>query len=138
MVSKHYSIEVGTKGEEDFINITSEVARRVVGSSIEGGIVTVTVRSTTSSVIICEDEPGLLEDMRIAIRRLAPSEVQYMHDEAWHDDNGRSHIKASLSGQGVVIPVVNSSVLLGRWQSVFLVEFDVRPRTRIVDVVVVG
>ena len=88
--------------------------------------------------MVCENEAGLKEDIRDALGKIAPSEKKYRHNEAWHDENGRSHVKATLTGQAITLPVTGSRLLMGQWQSIFLLEFDVKPRTRTVDVVVVG
>lgn len=138
MVAKSYSIAVGTAGEGDFIDITARVEEAVGRSSITEGILSVSVRSTTSAVVVCENEKGLLLDLAIMLARLAPSELRYEHDSAWGDGNGRSHVKAALCGQAVTLPVAASKLVKGRWQSIFLLEFDVRARERTVDVVIVG
>ncbi len=138
MVCKFYSFEFRTSGEDDFVDVTKDVLQCVEQSSILEGIASVSVRSTTSSILVCENESGLKEDIREALRKIAPSEKKYRHNEAWHDENGRSHVKAALTGQGITLPVTGSRLLMGQWQSIFLLEFDVKSRTRTVDVVVVG
>lgn len=138
MVCKSYQIECRTNGEEDFVDITNDVMERVEHSAINAGMASVSVRSTTSSIVVCENEDGLKEDIREALRIIAPSEKKYRHKEAWHDENGRSHVKATLAGQGITLPVIGSRLAMGQWQSIFLLEFDVRARTRTVDVVLVG
>lgn len=130
MASFNYSFTVDTKGENTSINLTSAISDAVAESGISDGIVHVFVQSTTSSVFICEDEQGLLKDIIDAARRIAPENVQYKHNLAWHDDNGRSHVKASIIGQSITVPLRDSRLQLGTWQSIFLFEFDVRPRER--------
>lgn len=138
MISKLVSFEVNTRGENDFVDITSKLREVVMSAGIASGIASVSVRSTTSSVAICENERGLLEDMKRALSRAAPDNMEYEHNEAYHDGNGRSHIKSTMVGQGIVVPVRDSDLLLGTWQAVFLMEFDVRPRRRPVDVQLLG
>ena len=138
MVCRFYSIDFRTSGEDDFVDVTKEVLECVEQSAIPAGIASVSVRSTTSSIVVCENEAGLKEDIKDALRKIAPSEKEYRHNEAWHDENGRSHVKATLTGQGITLPVTGSRLLMGQWQSIFLLEFDVKPRTRTVDVAVVG
>ena len=121
---------VDTRGENSTVNITEMVSDIVSKSGTENGIAHIFVRSTTSSVLICEDEEGLLRDIVEAGKRFAPDNLDYRHNEAWHDDNGRSHVKASFLGQSLSVPIVESSLSLGTWQSIFLIEFDVRPRKR--------
>lgn len=134
MDSKFVSFEVETRGENDFVDITSKLREAVRSAGVSSGIVSVSVRSTTSSVAICENERGLLEDLKGALSRMAPDGIEYAHNEAYHDGNGKSHVKSTIVGQAVILPVRDFDILLGTWQSVFLMEFDVRPRKRPVDV----
>lgn len=134
MVSKLVSFDVATTGENDFVDITQRLREVVKSAGITYGIASVSVRSTTASVAICENEKGLLKDLKDALSRIAPDSIEYEHNEAWHDDNGRSHIKSSVVGQGIVLPIKDSDFLLGTWQTIYLMEFDVRPRKRPIDV----
>lgn len=136
MSSSHYSFEVETEGENCARNLTEDVSRLVSKSGAITGLVTVSVRSTTSSVILCEDEKGHLSDMVDTMGRIAPATQKYRHDDAWGDGNGRSHVKAVLAGQSVTIPLDDGKMVTGTWQSIFLMEFDTRPRRRAVDVTV--
>lgn len=138
MAARAYSFEVETGGEGNFVDISSRVSQLVSESGIETGLVSISVRSTTSSVAISENEEGLMHDLAALFERLAPAGERYDHDSAWGDGNGRSHVKSTLTGQGISLPVVNFSIATGSWQSIFLLEFDVRKRSRTIDVVVVG
>ena len=82
------------------------------------------LQSTTASVIIMEYEEGLLSDFRNAMGRLAPKQAVYHHEKAWHDGNGHSHIRATVTGQSLVIPVSAGLLLLGQWQQIFLCVSD--------------
>ena len=78
-----------------------------------------------------EFEPGLVNyDIRTAMERLAPQDAYYKHEETWHDDNGHSHVRASMLGPSLAVPFVNGELTLGTWQQIVLVDFDTRSRER--------
>jgi len=102
-------------------------------------VATVFVVGSTAAVTTMEFEPGLVDDFPEMMERVAPkSGVEYEHQRRWRDGNGHSHVKASLVGPSLSIPFSQGELVLGEWQQVVLVEFDVRPRTRRVVVQVVG
>jgi secondary thiamine-phosphate synthase enzyme len=72
------------------------------------------------------------------LSRLAPSNIEYKHDNTWHDGNGHSHVRASLVGPSLTIPFVNRILLLGTWQQIVLIEMDTRSRRRNIVVQVMG
>ncbi len=121
-----------------FVDITDDVAAAVRGTGVHDGIVTIVSRHTTMAVRIQEDEPLLLEDLLGFLRRLAPSNVHYQHNDFrirthhMHDDespNGHSHCLQFLLGTSETVPLMDGELLLGEWQRIFLVELD-GPRTR--------
>ncbi len=138
MEFKTMEIEVETSGELDMVDITEQFSGLATSSGVQHGVASAFVLSTTSSLIICENEKGLLEDLKAAFKNIAPDERGYEHNKAWGDNNGRSHVRATISGQDVTIPVRNGKLLLGTWQSLFLVEFDLRPRKRRVALSIIG
>ncbi|UCG38174.1 MAG: YjbQ family protein, partial [bacterium] len=75
---------------------------------------------------------------RGAIGRMAPEGIHYDHDERWGDGNGRSHVRASILGPDITVPVRGGEPLLGTWQQIILVELDLRGRNRTVHVTVLG
>lgn len=85
-----------------------------------------------------EYESGLIEDLREAAERVAPSRATYRHDLRWGDGNGFSHVRAAVFGPSVTLPVRDGRIVRGTWQQVVLVDFDNRPRSREVLVTVVG
>lgn len=70
--------------------------------------------------------------------RVVPRHLTYEHSQTWGDDNGHSHVRASLLGPSLAIPFVRGEMTLGTWQQVVLVDFDTRPRTREIIVQMVG
>lgn len=129
-------IYVDTKGEMDVIDITDDVASR--SKRVEEGIVTVFVEGSTAAITTIEYEGGLIQDLREALERVAPTGIEYKHHLRWHDDNGRSHIRAALLGPSLTVPIRNYKLVLGTWQQIVLVELDTRPRKRHIIVTVMG
>ena len=131
-------ISFQTKGHSDIIDITRQVAREVGGAGIKSGIVTLFVSGSTAGISTIEFEPGLVADFKGLWQRIAPAEASYQHDLRLGDGNGYSHVRASLLGASLVVPVVNGSLALGTWQQIVVVDFDNRPRSREVVVQVIG
>lgn len=95
-------------------------------SGVREGMVNVFVAGSTAAVTTIEFEAGVLNDLRGVLSRVAPDSLTYAHDSRWGDGNGRSHVKASLVGPSLSIPVGGGEVMLGTWQQVVLLELDVR------------
>lgn len=129
MIEARY-IEFDTKGDADVVDITPMVADAVQSSGVTDGIVVVFVPGATGAVTTIEHEPGLIADMRRALEMIAPEHEEYEHNRRWGDDNGHSHIRASLIGPSLTVPVVNSALSLGRWQQIVFIDMDNRPRRR--------
>ena len=114
------------------IDITQQVAGCVRKAGVRDGLCTVWVPHTTAAVTVNEGaDPSVSRDVLDALNRLVPFEADYRHAEG----NSAAHIKSSLVGVSLSIPVVNGSLFLGTWQSVFFCEFD-GPRRRQVHVTV--
>ena len=131
-------IQRTTKGNGDFIDITSEVARLVKESGMRTGSVLVFVIGSTGAITTFEFEPGLVADMKDVYQQIAPSGRHYYHDDTWGDANGFSHVRASLAGPSLTVPFEDGRLLLGTWQQIVLAEFDNRPRERDVVVQITG
>ena len=108
------------------MDITPEVRETVRKSGVTEGMVNVFVTGSTAAVTTIEFEEGVLKDLRGALGRVAPDDIAYAHDSRWGDGNGRSHVKASLVGPSLSIPVGGGEPMLGTWQQVVLLELDVR------------
>jgi secondary thiamine-phosphate synthase enzyme len=133
------SFEVKSEGEDQVIDITDEVRQVVSAARLASGVATVFVVGSTAAMTTMEYEPGLAMDFPEMLERVAPkSGVEYEHQRRWHDGNGHSHVKASLVGPCLSIPFVDGELVLGEWQQVVLVEFDIRPRSRKVVVQLMG
>lgn len=123
-------VRVQTAGFADIVDITREVAEAVQRAGLRNGIVTVFVAGSTAGVTTVEYEDGLVRDLQEAFERMAPSERPYHHDRRWGDGNGFSHVRASLLGPSLTVPVENGRLTLGTWQQIVLVDFDNRSRRR--------
>ena len=133
------SFEASTKGGDEVLDITRNVQEAVAGSGLSDGVATVFVVGSTAAITTIEFEPGLAKDFPAMLERAAPRKgVEYEHQRRWHDGNGHSHVKASLVGPSLSVPLVKGDLALGEWQQIVLVEFDVRPRTRKIVVQLIG
>lgn len=131
-------IEVRSVAENDVVDLTDEVQRAVQESGLKKGTATVFVAGSTAAVTTMEFEPGLTRDFPNMLERVSPRGIVYEHQKAYHDDNGRSHVKASLVGPSLSVPFVDGRLTVGTWQQVVLVELDIRPRTRHIIIQMVG
>jgi secondary thiamine-phosphate synthase enzyme len=127
------TIKIKSKKREEMIDITREVEQHLPDKS--SGICVVFVQHTTCGVTVNENaDPDVQTDMLGFLRRLIPQhEPHFKHGE----QNSDAHIKSSLVGASVTIPFENGELVLGRWQAVYLCEFD-GPRERKVVVQVIG
>jgi secondary thiamine-phosphate synthase enzyme len=131
-------INVSTKGEVDIIDITDDIQNIINKSRLKEGIICVFVSGSTATITTIEYEPGLMKDLPRMLQKIVPKGVHYDHHETWHDDNGHSHVRASLMGPGITIPFKNGKLIHGTWQQIVFVEFDTRPRDRNIVVQLVG
>lgn len=119
-----------TRGDDDIHDLTADIQALVDRHSLREGQVLVFVPGSTAGLTTIEFEPGLLKDLPAAFERLAPRGLRYHHEDTWHDGNGHSHVRASILGPSLTVPVVSGKLLLGTWQQIVLVDFDNRPRRR--------
>ncbi len=127
-----------TQGFSDIINITDAVNDVIQESGIQGGLVTVSAIGSTASVTTIEYEPNLVADMQALLEKLAPKDMHTRHGSTWGDDNGFSHLRASLMGPSASVPIKNSKALLGTWQQIIVIDHDNQSRNRRIYVQLVG
>ena len=138
MVFTH-TIERRTEGDDHILDLTAELQILVRESGIGLGQLTAMVVGSTAALTTVEFEPGLVgHDVAAALERIAPQHGKYEHEKMWHDDNGHSHVRASLIGPSLALPIVDGALPLGTWQQVVLVDLDTRPRNRQVVVNIAG
>ena len=134
----HAAPAVRTGGRIAIENVTAHVRSAVERSGIKEGIAVVSVPHTTCGMALNEDESGLRQDIqRLAARLLSPlaEEESFSHDCV--DDNAQAHLTSILLGHSVTLPVSGAALVLGTWQSVFLIEMD-GPRNRSLDIRILG
>jgi secondary thiamine-phosphate synthase enzyme len=131
-------IKLGTQGHTDIVDITERLTDLVRCSGVKDGTMTAFVVGSTAALTTIEFEPGLVHDIKEAFERIAPKAGHYAHHEKWGDDNGHSHVRASMLGPSLIVPVISSKLPLGTWQQAILIDFDTRPRRREIMVQIIG
>ena len=136
---KTSKLKVDTNGNCDIVDITNEVSAVLNQSKIKEGTATIFNVGSTAGITTIEYEPGLVDhDIKAAFEKIAPEHARYEHEETWHDNNGHSHVRASLLGPSLSVPIVDGKMTLGTWQQIILVDFDTRSRTRTVICQIIG
>jgi secondary thiamine-phosphate synthase enzyme len=131
-------ITESTAGFCAIIDITAKLKEHIQRAKIRAGTATLFVSGSTAALTTIEHEPGLIQDLKEFVEKYIPSDRRYHHDDRWGDDNGFSHLRASLFGPSLAIPIENGAPSLGTWQQVILLDFDNRPRTREIIVQLIG
>ena len=132
------SVAVASAGDSQMIDLTPQVQAVLDQHRYREGQALVFVSGSTAGITTVEFEPGLQQDLPAAFERLAPRNMRYAHEQTWHDDNGHSHVRASLLGPSLVVPFADGRLLLGTWQQIVLIDLDTRPRRRQVVVQLSG
>jgi len=132
------SIKLSTSGNADIQDITHEIARLILKSELNDGIVTLFCPSATSALTTIEFEAGCLSDLRRLFDEIVAPNRDYVHNARWGDGNGHSHVRAALLGPSITIPFVQKTLTLGTWQQIIFVDFDNRSRRRELVVQLIG
>jgi len=120
-----------TAQRQEFVRITDEVAGVVARSGVREGMVLVSAMHITAAVYVNDWESGLIEDFQAWLEELAPSGLDYRHHQTG-EDNADAHLKRTLMGHQVILPITNGALDLGPWEQVFYAEFDGQRRKRVV------
>jgi secondary thiamine-phosphate synthase enzyme len=131
-------VQLRSSKENDIIDFTEQTSEALKESKMENGLVTVFVSGSTAAITTIEYEPGLRHDFPKMLSRIVPKDVQYHHDDTWHDGNGHSHVRASLIGPSLSIPFSNGQLNLGTWQQIVMLEMDTRQRERLITLQILG
>jgi secondary thiamine-phosphate synthase enzyme len=120
-----------TKSRQEFIRITDQVADVVARSGLRDGLVLVSAMHITAAVYVNDWEDGLIEDFQTWLEHLAPSGRDYRHHRTG-EDNADAHLKRTVMGHQVVVPITAGKLDLGPWEQIFYAEFDGQRRKRVV------
>ncbi|WP_425438376.1 secondary thiamine-phosphate synthase enzyme YjbQ [Methanobrevibacter woesei] len=129
----HSDFKLNTNKKFQIIDITSKINEL---TAIEDGIVNIFSKHSTSAIVVNENEKGLLEDFEFMLENLIDDEYSWQHDRI--DNNATSHLKSFLLSSSETLPVKNSKLDLGTWQSVFFVELDGPRSSRTVNLTFIG
>ncbi|MDY6837517.1 MAG: secondary thiamine-phosphate synthase enzyme YjbQ [Thermodesulfobacteriota bacterium] len=132
------SLQVSLKTGPDMMDVTGKLTAMVQRAGIKDGSLHASIVGSTGSITTIEYEPGVVEDLKRAISRIAPPDIEYEHEKAWHDGNGHSHVQAALLGPSIAIAVRDGALALGTWQQVVVINHDNRARQRRLEVTLVG
>lgn len=136
MVLVKKEIFVSSIRKEQLIDITSEIYKVVIDSKVKNGLCTIFIPHATAGIIINESaDPEIEHDILKALSIMVPKHETWRHDRI--DNNAVAHIKASIVGPSVAIPVKNGKLQLGTWQCIFVADFD-GPRERRIIVTIFG
>ncbi len=120
-----------TKKRREIIRITEEVAGVVRASGVREGMVLVSAMHITAGVYVNDWESGLIEDIQEWLEKLAPVRSDYRHHQTG-EDNADAHLKRTILGHQVMLPITAGALDLGPWEQVFYAEFDGQRRKRVV------
>jgi secondary thiamine-phosphate synthase enzyme len=120
-----------TKKRQEFIRITDEIAAIVKKSAVKEGTVLVSAMHITSGVYVNDWEDGLIHDFHVWLEKLAPAGLDYRHHQTG-EDNADAHLKRTIMGHQVILPITNGALDLGPWEQVFYAEFDGQRKKRVV------
>ena len=131
-------LRMDTPGNGHIVDLTQGVASVVRTSEVDRGLATVFAKGSTVAITTMEYEPGGVHDLQALLDRLIPAQGDYEHNRLNHDSNSHAHMRAAIIGPSETIPVVGGELALGTWQQIVLIDFDDRPRSRVVTVQVLS
>lgn len=120
-----------TRARHEFVRITDDIAAIVRTSGVTEGTVLVSAMHITAGVFVNDWEDGLLHDIEQWVERLAPAGLNYRHHQTG-EDNADAHLKRTIIGHQVTLPITAGTLDLGPWEQVFYAEFDGRRKKRVV------
>ena len=120
-----------TRQRQEFVRITDELAAIVQKSGVKEGMVLVSAMHITASVYVNDWEDGLIQDFQEWLEKLAPAGKPYRHHQTG-EDNADAHLKRTLMGHQVIVPITGGKLDLGPWEQIFYAEFDGRRRKRVI------
>jgi secondary thiamine-phosphate synthase enzyme len=138
MLIYQQEVELDTEGHGHMQNLTKLMEELVRKSGVHRGLCSIFNQGSTAAIGAVEFEPGLEKDFPAFLDRLVPPGAGYQHKNNWHDDNGHSHIQASLMGPSLTVPVKDGALALGTYQHIVHLECDIKARKRAIMVTIMG
>ena len=120
-----------TKKRQEIVRITDEIAAIVKKSGVKEGMALVSAMHITAGVYVNDSEDGLIEDFQVWLEKLAPAGLPYRHHQTG-EDNADAHLKRTIMGHQVMLPITEGRLDLGPWEQVFYAEFDGQRKKRVV------
>tara|TARA_B100001123_G_scaffold426196_1_gene540021 strand:- start:7623 stop:8039 length:417 start_codon:yes stop_codon:yes gene_type:complete len=120
-----------TKQRKEFVRITNKISSIVKKSGVREGLVFVSAMHITAGVYVNDWEDGLIEDFQVWLEKLAPAGLDYQHHNTG-EDNADAHLKRTIMGHQVILPITDGALDLGPWEQVFYAEFDGCRKKRVV------
>ena len=120
-----------TKKRQEFVRITDEVAGIVRKSGVREGMALVSAMHITAGVFVNDWESGLIHDFQAWLEKLAPAGLPYAHHQTG-EDNADAHLKRTIMGHQVILPITDGQLDLGPWEQLFYAEFDGQRKKRVV------
>ena len=133
MKIKTHSLKIDSNKKFEIIDITSKINELI---DVENGIISIFSKHSTSAIVVNENESGLLNDLEFTLDNLITDKFSYDHDRI--DNNARSHLKSFLLSSSECLPIKNSRLDLGTWQSVFFIELDGPRCSRTISLTIIG
>ncbi|NGP77254.1 YjbQ family protein [Balneolaceae bacterium YR4-1] len=131
-------ISINSEGFSEITNITGEIEKVSEESGFKEGLIHIFPIGSTASISTIEYEPALVKDMKDKLEEFAPKDQQTRHGDTWGDDNGFSHMRATMMGPGITVPLFEGKPVLGTWQQVVIFNHDNRSRDRRIFLQVLG
>ena len=126
-----------SKGFNDVIDITQYVSNIVSNFNVQNAMVNISALSSYVSIITIEDESGIAYDISKMLEIIAPINRVYQHDNIWHEGNAYSHLRASILGNDITLPVSDGKVMLDELRKIILIDFDNKSANRNIVVTVI-
>jgi len=131
-------LRLSTAGNGAIVDLTEGVRSIIARSGVAAGVATAFVTGSTAAITTMEHEPGGVADLQALLERLIPAAGEYEHNVRNHDTNAHAHLRAAVIGPSLAVPFGGGHLALGTWQQIVLLDFDDRPRDRVVTISVAG
>jgi secondary thiamine-phosphate synthase enzyme len=142
MKVKFDQLKISTEYENQLINLDEMINKVISNYDCIDGVVNLFVPGSTGGITTIEYESGLIKDLPNILDKIIPpdgSDYKYFHNVYNGDDNGHSHVRASIIGPSLTIPFKNKRLLTGTWQNIIFIELDRHaPRRRTIQVTILG